>query len=58
MRMRNLILVACAALALGGCIAFDDMYDDQARTECDRSTTPRERGECYDRVDQNRRDNP
>jgi hypothetical protein len=54
--MRKLVLIACAAVTLSGCLAFDDMYDDQARTECDRETTPRERGACYDRVDQNRRD--
>jgi hypothetical protein len=55
--MRKLIFAACAALTVSGC-ALDNMYDDHARTECDRETTPRERGECYDRVDQNRRDNP
>jgi hypothetical protein len=56
--MRKLILAACAAFTLSGCIAFDEMYDDQARTECDSETTPRERGACYDRVEQHRRDNP
>jgi hypothetical protein len=54
--MRKLLLIVCAAAMLSGCIAFDDMYDDQARTECDRETTSHERGECYDRVDQNRRE--
>ena len=55
--MRRLILVACAAFTLGGC-ALDTMYDDHARTECDQETSPRQRGECYDRVEQNRRENP
>lgn len=55
--MRKLLLAACAVLALGGC-ALDTMYDDHARDECDRETTPQQRGECYDRVDQNRRDHP
>jgi hypothetical protein len=54
--MRKLLLIACAAAMLSGCIAWDDMYDDRAREECDRETRPNERGECYDRVDQNRRD--
>lgn len=55
--MRKLILVASALLVLSGC-ALDNMYDDHARSECDQETSPRERGACYDRVDQNRRDNP
>jgi hypothetical protein len=49
-------VIAFAAAMLGGCIALDEMYDDHARTECDRETTPRDRGECHDRVDQHRRD--
>ncbi len=55
--MRKLIVLACAAALLSGC-ALDNMYDDHARTECDREATPRERGECYDRVYQNRREHP
>ena len=55
--MRKLVLAACVAFALGGCV-LDTMYDDHARSECDSDTSPRDRGECYDRVDQNRRENP
>jgi hypothetical protein len=54
--VRKLLLIASAAALLSGCIAWDSMYDDHARTECDRETTPSERGACYDRVDQNRRE--
>ena len=55
--MRKLVLAAVAAVMLSGC-ALDSMYDDHARDECDQETTSRQRGECYDRVDQNRRENP
>jgi hypothetical protein len=54
--MRKLLLIACAAAMLSGCIAWDDMYDDQAREQCDSETTARERGECYDRIEQQRRE--
>lgn len=55
--MRRFILAVFAAAMLSGC-ALDNMYDEHARDECDREATPRERGECYDRVDQNRREHP
>jgi hypothetical protein len=54
--MRRVLFVLLAAAALGGCLSIDTMFDDRAREECDQETSPRERGECYDRVDQNRRD--
>ena len=54
--MRRALIVLLAAAALSGCLSLDSMYDDAARTECDQQTSPRERGACYDRVDQNRRD--
>jgi hypothetical protein len=56
--MRRLVLVFAAMLALSGCIALDEMYDDHARDECDLETTSSQRGACHDRVDQNRRDHP
>jgi len=54
--MRRLLLLALAATLVSGCIAVDTMYDDHARSECDRETTPRDRGACYDRVDDHRRE--
>ena len=49
------ILVALAMLTLSGCAAMiDDLYDDHARSECDRDG--RDRGGCYDRVDAHRRE--
>lgn len=56
--MRRLLLVCAAVFALSGCIALDSMYDEHARDECDRETTASQRGQCHDRVDQNRREHP
>lgn len=54
--------VACAVLSamlLSGCVStVEGAYDNHARAECDRETSPRQRGECYDRIDQNRRERP
>jgi len=50
--MRRLLFVL-AATALAGC---QSMYDEAAREECDNTTGARERGACYDRVDENSRD--
>lgn len=53
--MRSLVAAALMTLALGGCISsIDNAYDEHARGECERETSPRERGECLDRVDRNR----
>jgi hypothetical protein len=44
-----------AFVLLSGCTSLiDNMYDDAAREECDRSA--RDRGGCYDRVEQQRRE--
>jgi hypothetical protein len=54
--MRRLIFALCAAASLGGCISYlDSAYDEQARDECEQAG-PRDRGSCYDRVDQHARD--
>jgi hypothetical protein len=53
MRRAVTSLLAFAIVGLCGCAS---MYDDAARDECDRTTTARDRGACYDRVDQHRRD--
>jgi hypothetical protein len=56
--MRKLLLALAELTVLGGCISMiENAYDDQARSECDRESGARDRGACYDRVDQNRRDN-
>lgn len=53
--MPRVVAVALLALAMGGCISsIDNAYDEHARGECERETSPRERGECLDRVDRNR----
>lgn len=52
--MRRLLFALLAAATLSGCLS--SMYDERARQECDQETSARERGACYDRVDQNRRD--
>lgn len=55
--MRRFFLVLAASATLGGCISMlESGYDSRARHECDRSTRAGERGACYDRVDQNRRE--
>jgi hypothetical protein len=55
--MRRFLLALAAAAVLGGCMSlFEGGYDSRARHECDRDTRAGERGECYDRVDQNRRE--
>ncbi len=55
--MRRVLLVLFASAALSGCISMlESGYDSRARHECDRSTRAGERGACYDRVDQNRRE--
>ena len=55
--MRRFLLVLLASASLCGCISLlEDGYDDRARHECDRNTSPSHRGECYDWVDQNRRE--
>jgi hypothetical protein len=51
--VRRILFVLIAAGALGACAS---MYDDEARRECDRTTRASERGECYDQVDQRRRE--
>jgi len=49
------ILAALAVLAAAGCASMlDDLYAAAARDECDRSA--RDSSDCYDRVEQNRRD--
>lgn len=55
--MRRVLLVLIASATLSGCISMlEDGYDSRARHECDRSTRAGERGACYDRVDQHRRE--
>ncbi len=55
--MGRIILAVTAAALLSGCAGvLGDVYDEQARTECEQNTDARERGACLDRVDQNRRD--
>ncbi len=55
--MRRFFLALIASATLGGCISMvESGYDGRARHECDRSTRAGERGACYDRVDQNRRE--
>lgn len=49
--------VLAAACALTGCISsLEGAYDDHAREECDSQTSGSARSDCYDRVEQNRRD--
>ena len=49
------VLVALALVTMSGCASWvDDAYDDQARTQCDQGS--HDRGGCYDRVEQNRRE--
>lgn len=55
--MRRFLLALIASATLGGCISMlESGYDSRARHDCDRSTSAGQRGECYDRVDQNRRE--
>lgn len=54
---RRIILVLTAAAALSGCVSLlESTYDERARSECDRDTRAGDRGACYDRVEQNRRE--
>ena len=51
--MRKFLAVV-AMLAVSGCASLiEGAYDEQARTECEQA---RDRSDCYDRVDQNRRE--
>jgi hypothetical protein len=53
--MRSVVAALMMSFALGGCISsIDNAYDEHARSECERETSPRDRGECLDRVDRNR----
>jgi hypothetical protein len=53
------IVAALAAVLLAGCVStIQGAYDEHAREECERETSPRDRGACLDRVDQNRREHP
>ena len=54
--MRRVLLVLVAGAMLSGCSMFQNTYDEQARTQCEQDTRAPDRGECLDRVDQNRRD--
>lgn len=54
--MRRVFLILIAGIALSGCSIFQGAYDEQARTQCEQETRAPERGECLDRVDQNRRE--
>lgn len=51
--MRRVLLALIAAASLAGCAGI---YDEQARDQCDTSSRASDRGACYDRVDQNRRE--
>lgn len=51
--MRKVAVVLALMLATGCVSIIDDLYDDQARSDCSQS---RDRAGCEDRVDQNRRD--
>jgi len=54
--MRRVLFLMLAAAALSGCVSmFDNAYDEQARTQCEQESGPRDRGGCLDRVDENRR---
>lgn len=55
--MRRFLLALLASATLGGCIStLENGYDSRARHECDQTTRAGERGACYDRVEQNRRE--
>jgi hypothetical protein len=55
--MRRVLLALIAAAVLGGCASFfEDAYDDQARAQCDADTRASERGACYDRIEEHRRE--
>lgn len=55
--MRKAMLALAAAMMLSGCASFfENSYDDAAREECDRSSRAEERGACYDRIEQERRE--
>lgn len=55
--MRLFLFALLASATLGGCIStLENGYDSRSRHQCDQSTRAGERGACYDRVDQNRRE--
>ena len=55
--MRRVLLSFLAAAALSGCAGIlQDVYDEQALSECDQISEPSDRSSCYDRVAQNRRE--
>jgi len=55
--MRRIVLSLVALVALSGCMGvLENAYDEQARSQCEQDTRPRERGGCLDRADQARRD--
>ena len=55
--MRSVMAVMVLAAALGGCAStLQGMYDERAREQCDQEASSRERGACYDRVEQNSRE--
>lgn len=55
MRAVLVALALGAILPLAACVSLlDGVYNEQARRECDRQS--RDRGACYDRIDQHRRD--
>jgi len=55
--MKRAVFALLAAVMLSGCVSsIESAYDDQAKTECDNSSHGWDRIDCYDRVDQYRRD--
>jgi hypothetical protein len=55
--MRRALFALFAAAALGGCVSMlEQAYDERARDECDQNARAGDRGLCYDRVEQHRRD--
>lgn len=55
--MSRFLLALLASATLAGCISsLESGYDSRARQQCDQTTRAGERGACYDRVDQNRRE--
>lgn len=55
--MRRLLMSLLAAMVLSGCAGIlQNIYDEQARSECDQISKTSDRSSCYDRVAQNRRE--
>jgi hypothetical protein len=55
--MLRSIAAALAVLVVSACVSsIESAYDEHARSECDRESAASERGACYDRVEQSRRD--